>query len=414
MKRILILHLILVSLIVLCAFSPWLLLMIAFTVGGVFGEQVENLGLGIGYIGMAVTPLGLLTAGFYVVGAILYHVVVTWLGKKPMPSFDRYLVGWFAMLIVGAIGGFTLLTVPQVLQQWANRPIQANCSDLVRQPVVTQWQVGQLALGWRAFDAASGQVRSGVALLNSKDDLARNIELTQKVFALDWSPDGRQIVFSDEFNLFILDIETGEARPLTSFDREENRRLEKPAWGKDGRTIYFAWQAQGEAGVNLEIFAIQTDGSGLRQLTDAEGYSFDLALSPDGQQIAFVSSRLSEPNLYMMDTDGGNVRRLSEHPGLDNAPTWSPDGRWLAFLSNRLGDWNIFLISVESGETCLLVSADVQVSHMTWSPDGQWIYYIDSQNNALKAVRPDSRGLRDVFQDASLGTLRSPSFSISP
>ena len=48
---------------------------------------------------------------------------------------------------------------------------------------------------------------------------------------------------------------------------------------------------------------------------------------PRKAQIAFVSDRDGNGEIYLMDTDGKNQRNLTNHPADDFAPTWSPDGR---------------------------------------------------------------------------------------
>ncbi len=69
----------------------------------------------------------------------------------------------------------------------------------------------------------------------------------------------------------------------------------------------------------------------------------DPQISPDGQQVAFVVTMLSEDkdqylsNIWMVDTAGGEPRRFTTGPKRDTKPRWSPDGTRLAFLSEREG-----------------------------------------------------------------------------
>ena len=53
-------------------------------------------------------------------------------------------------------------------------------------------------------------------------------------------------------------------------------------------------------------------------------------------QIAFMSHRDGNWEIYVMDADGRNQRRLTNNPASDHAPSWSPDGQRIAFMSQRV------------------------------------------------------------------------------
>lgn len=161
----------------------------------------------------------------------------------------------------------------------------------------------------------------------------------------------------------------------------------------------------------MEIFAIQPDRSGLRQLTDSAVSSFAPAPSPDGKQIAFVSSRDGTVKLYLMDIEGRYQRVLAGDTGQSSSPAWSPVGRWIVFLSDRTGSWAAHITAVDGSGSCLLASPELQATAPVWSPDEDWVYFVDRATNALMAIRPDSQDFHTVFQDDSITTLYSPAWS---
>ena len=107
--------------------------------------------------------------------------------------------------------------------------------------------------------------------------------------------------------------------------------VQAPAWSPDGRTIVFVSWRDG----NGEVYAMDADGSGPRNLTQHPAKDVRPAWSPDGRSIAFVSSRDRQSEIYVMNADGSRKRNLTRDRASDDSPTWSPDGRRIAFLRGR-------------------------------------------------------------------------------
>ena len=92
--------------------------------------------------------------------------------------------------------------------------------------------------------------------------------------------------------------------------------------------------------------------------------------SPDGSQLAFVSNREGNPEIYVVNLNGGAPENLSQHSGLDLSPAWSHDGRFIAFVSNRDGQNDLYAVRVEDRRVIRLTDrGDVLTSALTWSPD---------------------------------------------
>ena len=101
----------------------------------------------------------------------------------------------------------------------------------------------------------------------------------------------------------------------------------------------------------LEIFVMNSDGSGLEQVTRLGKANFAPYWHPDGRRIIFASN-VHDPkgrnfDLYMVSLDGSNLERITFNETFDGFPMFSPDGRKLVFASNRNaqspGETNVFI-----------------------------------------------------------------------
>ena len=111
----------------------------------------------------------------------------------------------------------------------------------------------------------------------------------------------------------------------------------------------------------------------------------DPQVSPDGEKIAFVLSKINyeedayERHIWMIDRASGEMTQFTYGPGRDNYPRWSPDGRWLLFLSRgrqpgkKTQAW---VIPIGGGEARLLADAEAGVRLPSWAPDSKGIIYI--------------------------------------
>ena len=134
---------------------------------------------------------------------------------------------------------------------------------------------------------------------------------------------------------------------------------------------------------NRDVYSVSTDGSDLTRLTTDAADDYAPAWSPDGQRIAFWSTRTGKPQIHVMSSDGSDVvqvtqNEFTEHSHHPIPPAWSPSGARLAFGSN-IGDGRDFMhlwtIRVDGTGLRQITYSPGLDTAPEWSSDGRLLYF---------------------------------------
>jgi Tol biopolymer transport system component len=107
----------------------------------------------------------------------------------------------------------------------------------------------------------------------------------------------------------------------------------------------------------------------------------DPQVSPDGHWVAYVQGAVDfEANkvvnhIWLISTAGGEPKQLTNGEGSDTRPRWSPDGDSIAFISTRGGKSQVWILPVHGGEARQLTSLSTEADGVTWARKGNALLF---------------------------------------
>ena len=205
-----------------------------------------------------------------------------------------------------------------------------------------------------------------------------------------WSPDGRRLAFvrdtGAETSVVVLDLASGAEDVLAA---EPGLELD-PAWTPDGTALVYA--AAGERGIGLRRLDLAT---GAREVvSDAPGLAVAPALHPDGRRVVYVAKRGAE-EVRVRDLATGDERALYAGRILSQTrPALAPDGQTVALPVPTDDGWELVLADLdEPGPTLRIASGEAPPLSPAWSPDGEAVYFAQADDaERLRLMRVPAAG----------------------
>ncbi len=162
-----------------------------------------------------------------------------------------------------------------------------------------------------------------------------------------------------------------------------------PAWAPNGNQIAFSSSRTGDP----EIWTADASGNIARRITSFRGPDVSPVWNPKtGAQIAWISGRTGLPQLYIMDADGSGVQRMTDG-GYATSPSWSPNGQFLAFAWDRKygpgapGGQDIYVMEITTKRWIQLTHDTGRCDFPSWSPDGRHIVFANTPDGKATHTR---------------------------
>ena len=219
-----------------------------------------------------------------------------------------------------------------------------------------------------------------------------------------WSADGRMIAFystrtgpdnpTGDQEIFVMNANGSGLRQITENTLDDGG----PAWSPDGDRLVFHRWLPVDDDFQADLMTVRVNGRGERNLTRSPGIMERYpAWSPDGREIVFMLDDSGfENDIATIRPDGSHLRALTATDTDEESPDWSPDGKRIAFHWNAgmpSEQWDVYVMRRDGGSppTRLTTAGGY---NPVWSPDGRKIVF---SNNELFTMRADGSRLRIVL-----------------
>jgi len=193
-------------------------------------------------------------------------------------------------------------------------------------------------------------------------------------YSMDWSPDGTQIVFQDNYDIIIVNADGSNRHAITdstAYDLE-------PAWSPDGSKIVFSRDPLDDGGLLYgRLSTINIDSSNIQFLPNAwQSQEYAPKWSPLGDKILFViefTDSIPDSVIYITNADGSNDQLFDGNDdGYEyrNKPSWSPDGSKILFDKwvYGTGDLEIYVKKIDGAGSERLTNTSGWNFNPSWQP----------------------------------------------
>jgi Tol biopolymer transport system component len=275
------------------------------------------------------------------------------------------------------------LSTPVILLTDVPRRLEIHVKLLNTLYMSPEWIYSGSYLSMIDFDQSPVQMMKVSLDGREKEEM---IEWYSVLETIEWSPDGKRYAYSiphpsisNRFELFMANSDGADERKLTAFNipfgMTWNFELTRGAfvWTKDSQSLLFtasknAINTTSPAHYTDTLFRVDAMSGEVTHLADNLLNTAALAISPDGKQIAFTSTKdRGVFRLYVINSDGSGLRTVGDLPG-EAFPVWSWDGKEVGYWVKAPHRQTFYALNLETSERRMVYTTDVWAFTPLWRP----------------------------------------------
>jgi Tol biopolymer transport system component/DNA-binding winged helix-turn-helix (wHTH) protein len=186
-----------------------------------------------------------------------------------------------------------------------------------------------------------------------------------------WSPDGNEIAYlslrEDRLEVNVMDLLTRQRKLIRALD---NRYIRLRSWSKQGRKIFYT--------NNKNLFTLELDSQQITNLTNFNedtATASDFSPSPDEQSVVYVQAVNGARRLFTASLDGRQPRQLTFKDDEPVFPTWFGDNQHILYGSKSGDSQQLSVVALSGGHPVQLTSSHETILPYQISPDSKRIFY---------------------------------------
>ena len=225
------------------------------------------------------------------------------------------------------------------------------------------------------YDITNKKLNKISISINNDFSSTRNkiVDVGKNINSADISPDGNRLVFGARGDIFSVPAKSGVTRNLTKTSGVHERNA---IWSPDGKNIAFISDKSGE----FEIYIQIQDGSEqpIQITKDADTYKFRMKWSPDSKKIIWYDKML---RLRYVDIETKEVTEVDKSDKWEITNfNWSPDSKWITYSLPNYEKFNkIIIFSTETKEKHEITDGWFESNRPTFSNCGKYLIFVSER-----------------------------------